>query len=139
MQVISPDAPIKASAPVPLKNAPEHRPIADSSRFTGTCRKRSSRSTPSIKSAIQVSGRLVTSVMRHFASSSRMRAVTPGAEGGKGSILPGGIILGEPGPAYIWLAAGLSSRELALARPRLGRIEQCLQRFGAIGVGLDDD
>ena len=74
MQVISPDAPISASEPLPPKNAPEHSPTADSSRLTGMWSKRVSASNSSISAAIQPSGRLATSSMPHPAASSAMAA-----------------------------------------------------------------
>src|SRR5271155_1588205 len=55
-----PEAPIKATPGAPVKNAPEHKPTALSSRFTATCRKRLSASKWQIIGAIQLSGKLAT-------------------------------------------------------------------------------
>src|ERR1700757_4602233 len=76
MQVRKPDAPIRANAPMPLKKAPEHRPIADSSRLTGTWRKRESTANCRISGVIQPSGRLATSEMPHSAAASAMWTAT---------------------------------------------------------------
>ena len=76
MQVISPDAPIRASEPLPPKNAPEHSPIADSSRLTGMWSNRASASNSSISAAIQPSGRLATSSIPDCAACSAMAAAT---------------------------------------------------------------
>src|SRR5260221_13966937 len=53
--------------------APAHKPIADSSRLTGTWRKRASPSRWVMSSLIQLSGRLATSFTPHSASSSAIR------------------------------------------------------------------
>src|SRR5947207_901140 len=73
MQVMKPEAPISAAEPSPAMYAPAHRPIADSSRFTGTCRKRSSPSRWLMRPLIQLSGKLATSFTPQPASSSAMR------------------------------------------------------------------
>src|SRR5271163_3786573 len=79
MQVRNPDAPISASDPTPLRNAPEHRPIADSSRLTATWRNRWSVANCEISGVIQPSGRLATSVTPHAAVASAMRFATASA------------------------------------------------------------
>src|SRR5437016_1490444 len=76
MQVRKPDAPISAKAPMPLKKAPEHRPIADSSRLTATWRKRASPPYCVISRVIQPSGKLATSEMPHSALTSTMCSAT---------------------------------------------------------------
>src|SRR5258706_7515114 len=53
--------------------APAHKPIADSSRLTGTCVKRASPSRWVMSSLIQLSGKLATSFTPHSASSSAIR------------------------------------------------------------------
>src|SRR6478736_20772 len=80
MQVRKPDAPISANVPMPLKNAPEHSPIADSSRLTETCRKRASLAYCVMRLVIQPSGRLATSEMPQSADVSAMRLATVSAE-----------------------------------------------------------
>src|SRR5215831_125881 len=76
MQVRNPDAPISANEPIPLRNAPEQSPIADSSRLTDTCRKRASPAKRVISAVIQPSGRLATSEMPQPAAASAMRPAT---------------------------------------------------------------
>src|SRR5580692_3458332 len=76
MTVMNPEAPISAADPMAPIYAPEHSPIADSSRLTGTWVKRSSCSMVLIRSISQLSGRLATSFTPHDASSSAMRAAT---------------------------------------------------------------
>src|ERR1700730_5779326 len=76
MQVRKPDAPIRASAPMPLKNAPEHRPIADSSRLTCTWRKRESTANCRINGVVQPAGRLATSEVPHAAAASAIWTAT---------------------------------------------------------------
>src|SRR5258706_11490079 len=73
MQVMKPEAPISATEPWPPMYAPAHKPIADSSRLTGTCVKRASPSRWVMSSLIQLSGRLATSFTPHSASSSAIR------------------------------------------------------------------
>src|SRR6266850_7005480 len=73
MQVMKPEAPISAAEPRPPMYAPAHKPIADSSRLTGTWRKRASPSRWVMSSLIQLSGRLATSFTPQPASSSAMR------------------------------------------------------------------
>src|SRR6266850_821826 len=73
MQVMKPEAPISAAEPRPPMYAPAHKPIADSSRLTGTWRKRASPSRWVMSPLIQLSGRLATSFTPHSASSSAMR------------------------------------------------------------------
>ena len=79
MQVRNPDAPINAKAPVPLRNAPEQSPIADSSRLTATCRKRASLAKRVMSFVIQPSGRVATSEMPQPAATSAMRSATASA------------------------------------------------------------
>src|ERR1700730_2123174 len=76
MQVRKPDAPIRASPPMPLKKAPEHSPMADSSRLTATWRNRVSASNRAMREVIQPSGRLATSEMPQLAAVSAMAAAT---------------------------------------------------------------
>src|SRR5580692_4228657 len=76
MTVMNPEAPISAADPMAPIYAPEHSPIADSSRLTGTWVKRSSCAMVLITSISQLSGRLATSLTPHDASSSAMRAAT---------------------------------------------------------------
>src|SRR6266540_3634455 len=76
MQVRKPDAPISANAPTPLMNAPEHSPIADSSRLTDTWRKRASPAYCVMSWVIQPSGRLATSEMPHSAVASTICRAT---------------------------------------------------------------
>src|SRR4029077_5661306 len=73
------DAPISASAPTPLRKAPEHSPMADSSRLTATWRNRASAAKRAISGVIQPSGRLATSVMPHAAAASATRSATASA------------------------------------------------------------
>src|SRR5712691_1169853 len=76
MQVRKPDAPISANAPRPLKNAPEHSPIADSSRLTATWRNRASSAYCVMSRVIQPSGRLATSEIPQSALTSTIRFAT---------------------------------------------------------------
>src|ERR1700675_4091992 len=61
---------------MPLKNAPEHRPIADSSRLTATWRNRESAAKQVISGVIQPSGKLATSEIPHAAAVSATFAAT---------------------------------------------------------------
>src|SRR5260370_18440367 len=71
--VMKPDAPISAAHPMAPIEAPEQSPIADSSRLTGMCTNRSSRSTASMTPVNQLAGSDATSRTPHAASSSAMR------------------------------------------------------------------
>src|SRR5882724_2795539 len=73
---MKPDAPISAADPSAPIYAPEQSPIADSSRLTRTCTKRSSLSMVSIRSINQLSGSEATSFTSHLASCSAMRLPT---------------------------------------------------------------
>src|SRR5258708_36375386 len=68
-----PESPIGPPERWPPIYAPAQKPIADSSRLTGTCVKRASPSRWVMSSLIQLSGRLATSFTPHSASSSAIR------------------------------------------------------------------